>query len=203
MKPATILLCLCGSLILAAAVHGQDPPKFDLSTDEGVNAAREAVTGKRVDPRSTRCIRRHADLPGIVMVGGFASDYGCRLQGAFVGSRYLATDDKALSRSALEALGWQTANPQQREKLAQAWVARGLLGFLTVLVTKNEDFANHSFQPPQAVTRADGTTAVTLWMRLPSGRVRGTTYQLREYRFSSDGDFAGNTTLENFTATKE
>ena len=203
MKSTSVLLYLCSFLVFAAAVQAQDRPKFDLSTDEGVNAAREAVTGKKVDPRSTRCIRRHADLPGIVMVGGFASDYGCRLQGAFVGSRYLATDEKGLSRSALEALGWQADNRQQREKLVQAWVVRGLLGFLTVLATKNEDFANRSFQPPQAVSREDGATAVTLWIRLPSGRVRGTTYQLREYRFSSDGDFAGNTTLENFTATRE
>ncbi len=196
---------LAFSLILffAASTPAQDASQFDLSTDEGVNAAREAISGKKVHERSQRCIHRDRSLPGIVIVGGFAFDYGCRLQGSFIKSTYVATEDKSMSRSALDALGWKTANQQQRETLAQAWVAKGLLGFLHVLSEKNEDFANHTFQPPEATTKADGETVVALWLRLPSGRARGTSYQLREYRFTKDGDFAGNTTLENFTAPRD
>ena len=189
-------------LVLAAITPAQDLSKFDLTTDDGVTAAREAIAGKPLDERSKNCVRRDASLPGIVVVGGFAFDYGCRLQGVFIKSSYVGVDDKLLSRNALEALGWKTANRQQREALAQAWVAKGLLGFLSVLSAKNEHFAGHSFQPPQSTTNSAGETVVTLWMRLPSGRVRGTTYQLREYRFSKDGDFLGNKTLENFTAPR-
>ena len=189
-------------LVLGAITPAQDLSKFDLSTDAGVTAAREAIAGKPLDERSKNCVRRDASLPGIVVVGGFAFDYGCRLQGAFIKSSYVGVDDKLLSRNALEALGWKTANRQQRETLAQAWVAKGLLGFLSVLSAKNEHFAEHSFQPPQSTTNSAGETVVMLWMRLPSGRVRGTTYQLREYRFSKDGDFLGNKTLENFTAPR-
>ena len=198
MKLAFILI-----LALAAITPAQDLSQFDLSTNDGVNAAREAIAGKPLDDRSKRCIHRDRSLAGIVVVGGFAFDYGCRLQGVFIKSSYVGVDDKSMSRSALEFLGWKTANQQQREALAQAWVADGLLGFLTVLSAKNEHFAEHSFQVPQASTNSDGETVVTLWMRLPSGRVRGTTYQLREYKFSQDGDFAGNKTLENFTAPKD
>ena len=115
------------------------------------------------------------------------------------GTRVLTADDKAFSKTALDALGWQAVQ-SQREKTAQAWVANGLLAFLTVISVKDADFANHSFQPPQALARGDGTVAVTLWIRLPSGRVRGTRYELREYRFSAEGNLAGATTLENFTA---
>lgn len=190
-------------LVLTSIASAQDLSQFDLSTNDGVNAAREAIAGKPLDDRSKNCIRRHASLPGIVVVGGFAFDYGCRLQGVFIKSSYVGVDDKSMSRSALEALGWKTANQQQREALAQVWVAKGLLGFLSVLSARNEHFAEHSFQPPQASTNSDGETVVTLWMRLPSGRVRGTSYQLREYKFSKDGDFAGNKTLENFTAPKD
>jgi hypothetical protein len=190
-------------LVLATITSAQELSQFDLSTNDGVNAAREAIAGKPVDDRSKNCIRRHASLPGIVVVGGFAFDYGCRLQGAFIKSSYVGVDDKSMSRSALEALGWKTGNQQHREASAQAWVVKGLLGFVSVLSAKNEHFAEHSFQPPQASTNSDGETVVTLWMRLPSGRARGTAYQLREYKFSKDGDFAGNKTLENFTAPKD
>lgn len=200
LNQAVALFCLCASVCFARAVHGQDLSKFDLATNEGVNAAREAIAGKPLDDRSKRCIRRDKSLPGIAVVGGFAFDYGCRLQGAFVNSQYLTTDDKAFSRTALDALGWKT-DQSQREKTAQAWVAKGLLAFLTVISVKDADFANQSFQPPQTLTRADGTVVVTLWVRLPSGRARGTRYELREYRFSGEGNFAGTTTLENFTAS--
>jgi len=199
LNQAIALFCLYSSLGFAATVHGQDLSKFDLSTNDGVNAAREAIAGKPLDDRSKRCIRRDKSLSGITFVGGFAFDYGCRLQGAFINSQYLTADDKALSRTALDALGWKAVQ-SQREKTAQAWVANGLLAFLSVISVKDADFANHSFQPPQALTRADGTVAVTLWIRLPSGRVRGTRYEFREYRFSAEGDLAGAKTLENFTA---
>lgn len=198
-----ISLCLsCTSLCFAATSRGQDLSKFDLSTNDGVNAARETIAGKPLDDHSKACIHRNASLPGMVVVGGFAFDYGCRLQGVFMNSRYLNADDKELSRRALEALGWKAGNQSQREKMAQAWVTNALIAFLTVVSVKDPDFANHSFQPPQAVTRANGIIAVTLWVRLPTGRVRGTRYELREFTFSRDGNFAADTTLENFTATR-
>jgi hypothetical protein len=196
------IFCLCGSLCFACAVHGQDISKFDLSTDDGVNAAREAIAGKPLDARSKRCVRRNNSIPGIIAVGGFAYDRGCGLQGVFVNSNYLTTDDKAFSRTALNALGWNRGDRSQRETAAQAWVVNGLLAFLTVIYVKDTDFANHSFQPPQTSTRADGSIAVTLWVRLPSGRIPGTKYELREYRFSSEGDLAGNTTLEAFSVVR-
>lgn len=199
---AIALLGLCSSLCFAAAVHGQDLSKFDLSTNDGVNAAREAIAGKQLDDRSKRCIHRVNSLPGIVVVGGFAFDYGCRLQGAFVNSQYLTVDHKGLSRAVLDSVGWKTVDQPQRENFANAWVAKGLLAFLTVVSIKNADFANHSFQPPQTSTRAEGAVAVTLWVRLPSGRAPGTRYELREYRFSSEGNLAATTTLENFTAPR-
>jgi hypothetical protein len=74
---------------------------------------------------------------------------------------------------------------------------------MTVLSDRHEDFGSRSFQPPLAVTNDDGQTVVTLWVRLPSGRVRGTLYQLREYKFTKEADIAGNTTLETFTADRD
>jgi hypothetical protein len=201
-KLQRLLTALFLSTAFTTFVAAQDASQFDLSTDDGVNAARESITGKKIEERSKRCIRRDPSLPGIIVVGGFAFDLGCRLQGAFIGSSYVGTDDKSMSRKALEALGWKSADQKKREALAQAWVAKGLLGFLRVISVANEDFADRSFQAPLTMTKAGGETVVTLWLRLPSGRARGTAYQLREYRFAPDGEFAGNTTLENFTAPR-
>ena len=90
--------------------------------EEGKASLSRPIAGKKLDERSKRCVRRDPSLPGIVVVGRFAYDLGCRLEGVFVNSSYVATDDKGMSGRALEALGWKTANQQKREALAQAWV---------------------------------------------------------------------------------
>ena len=131
---------------------------------------REALAGKPLDDHSKRCIRREVNLPGVILVGGFAFDYGLPASGRIRELHYFAADEQAFSSAALGALGWNAVDRPQKEKLAQIWVAKGLLGFLMVVSAKDDDFANHAFQPPRTVTRADGSIAVTLWVRLPSGR---------------------------------
>lgn len=149
MKHAIAVLCLLSCwLTITAGGRAQDLSQFDLSTDEGVNAAREAIAGKKLDERSKRCISRDQSLPGMVVVGGFAFDYGCRFQGVFINLRYVATEDKALSRNALEALGWKTANRELREKLAQAWLEKGLFAFVTVLRARTMIFRTIPFSRP-------------------------------------------------------
>ncbi len=182
--------------------QGQEAAQYDLSTKEGVAAALEALTGKKIDQRSLTCIRRDRELP-LVVVGSFAFDRGCVFDGVFVNARYFGKSDAALSEGVLDTLGWKAANQEQREKLVQAWVVKGLLAFVTVLHKQNEDFQNRSFQPPQVVSKEGGEISITLWLRMPSGRVRGRSYILREYRFSKDGGFVGSSKLEDFTALKD
>lgn len=185
-----------------AISQGQDASNYDLSTDEGVAAALESLTGKKLDRRSLTCIRRERELPLVVM-GSFAFDRGCVFDGVFVKARYFGKTDAALSEGVLDTLGWKAASQQQREKLVQTWVVKGLLAFVKVLHQKNEDFQNRSFQPPQVVSKEDGEISITLWLRMPSGRVRGRSYILREYRFSKEGGFAGSSKREEFTALKD
>jgi hypothetical protein len=54
-RAIALLFCL-GSCFSVTAIHGQDLSKFDLSTNDGVNAAREAIAGKPLDDRSKLCI---------------------------------------------------------------------------------------------------------------------------------------------------
>lgn len=66
-----------------------------------------------------------------------------------------------------------------------------------MLVQKDEDFQNHPFQPPQAISKENGKILVTLWVRQPSGMSRERTYQFLEYRFSKDGELAGTRMLDS------
>ena len=197
-----ISLAFGGASAGLAFSQGRVAAQYDLSTDEGVAAALETLTGKKTDRRSLTCIRRDRDLP-LVVVGSFAFDRGCVFDGVFVNARYFGKSDAALSEGVLDTLGWKAANQEQREKLVQTWVVKGLLAFVTVLRQQNEDFQNRSFQPPRVVSGENGEIAITLWLRMPSGRVRGRNYILREYRFSKDGVFVGTSKLEDFTTLKD
>src|SRR5687767_8708078 len=150
MSPTLIkvlLFFICLPAVFAACanaqvVSNQDRPKtespsnLDLSTNEGVLAELQKRLdakgdepgkkgGRKLDPKFV-CIERLRESAKIIVIGGFAYDRGCRLQGAFVDSRYFEKDDLALTKNALAALGWETATPEQREKLALVWVAKGL-----------------------------------------------------------------------------
>jgi hypothetical protein len=185
-----IYTILLGWLLPGAhTTYAQDLSRYDLSTDEGVNAAREALRGEALDAESQRCIRRATELPRIVVVGDFAYDLGCRSQGVFVASRYFKITDLSLSKAALDALGWNASNPEERKRLARLWVEKGLLAFSSVMVTKDSDFGNSPFHPPQAMADKDGVITVSLWVRMPSGMRPGPgRHEYVEYKFSRDGD---------------
>lgn len=187
--------------VLAIAAQTPDLSQFDLSTKEGVNAAREAIAGKKLDDRSRNCVRLDKELIGIAVVGSFAYDRGCRLSGVFVNTHYFENDDSGLSQAALEALGWKAANQKQREQLAQVWVEKGLLAFLTVLSETNPDFANRTFQSPHRASQPNGEIFVTLWIRMPAGRSRGRSYEQRVFRISADGALSSAVTRDRFSTS--
>ena len=202
------LYAISASLLLfvaTIAVEAQAPDlsQFDLSTRDGVNAAREAIAGRKLDDHSRNCVSLDKNLPGIAVVGGFAYDYGCRISGAFIKSHYFENETPGLSQAALDALGWKNAKPKQREEMATNWVQNGLLTFLTVLSEKNEDFGQRSFEPPHARSAANGETIVTLWIRMPAGRRRGRSYQRREFKFAADGSLLSAVTAESFSTNPE
>jgi hypothetical protein len=210
-QPYRLIYCaiaICFLLSFAqwdsVVAQARDASNYDLSTEQGVTAARESLTGKKLAPADQSCIRRPRELP-IIVVGTWSLRFGCGFAGVFVKSQYLGHQDEALSKAALAAVGWNTANRTQREELARTWVTKGLLAFSTVLSEENGDFKDRSFQAPQAVSKENDEVVVTLWAQL---RMRGrgvltTTYFLREYRFARDGDFAGDVQLDRFTAPKK
>lgn len=205
IRGATVSVSLACVLAMPALgfSQGEDASRFDLSTKEGVNAAREVMMGKPLDTRSANCVRRSQTLP-IITVGRFAYDLGCRFEGVFVKSRYFGKGQMDW-KDALDLLGWQTASAAEREKMALEWVEKSWLAFTTVLCEATEDFQGRSFQPPQVVSDdGSGEIAVTVWINPPNrGRGREKSYQRREFKFSRSGALVTAKTLENFTTAKD
>jgi len=199
MKAIRCCLAMYLVVIWSACTSGQDLSRYDLSTDEGVNAARQAVSGREIDQLSKGCVRRHQSLPEIVMVGGFAHDLGCTMDGAFIGKRFINADDN-LSRNALEHLGWAKSDGRKREEIALNWVQFGLLAFEYPLASANGDFTKQRFDKPQAVTSEQtGVVVVSLWNQKPPGMLCEKNYDKFSYAFAKDGSLKEKSRLMGFT----
>lgn len=199
-----IYLSLIFMLIFSscAAADGQDFSRYDLSTDAGVNEARQAMRGKNPSNYGKGCIKRPAALPEIILVGSFAHDRGCMLEGAFVKKYFLAAREESFSRAALKSLGWQKADAEAREKMALKWTQFGLLSFGSYPLDKadaEEDFKGREFQAPQTATDEDKNVAVTLWTRQPAGMRCETNYRRLSFIFAEDGSLKERKNLENFS----
>lgn len=176
---------------------GATAQKIDLSTDEAVLAElQKRADAKGVDPGQKGgrklearfvCIERLKESADVIVIGFFAYDRGCRLDGAFVRLRYYEEKHPALSKNALVALGWEKAPHREREMLANYWAQNGLLAFFTVLQTKDKDLKDNEFHPPRAVTAENGEIHVTLWIQMPSGMRRGKEFKRVAYKFAKDG----------------
>jgi hypothetical protein len=199
LSAAIVIFFVFGPGSRTSTAQTPDLSQFDLTTKEGINAAREAIAGRKLDNRSSNCVRFDKALTGIAMVGDFAYDWGCRFAGVFVKKQYFGKESPGMSQAALNSLGWKTAGQEQREQLAEAWVEHGLLAFFNVLSEANGDFTSRAFHPPKAASQS-GETIVTLWLRMPAGRIRGRSYQQREFKFSADGGLSGAVTRDSFTA---
>ncbi len=224
-RPATILLVILlvwPGLPLGCAVAQSVPEhpgatsasQVDLSTDEGViaelqkrldaqNAERAAGDARleaklraasRLEAKDV-CIERPKESAKVIVVGFFRYDYGCHFDGAFVGPRYYEATEYEMHGAALEAFGWRGASQEGRERLALAWVEKGLLAFFNVPRTSPKGLEKFGFRPPQAVSAERGAVKVTLWFQVPPGRNGGRGFQHVEYRFNGDGSFSGTSTL--------
>lgn len=218
LKYALISFALSGFLVNCANAQ-----KVDLSTDKAVLAelqkkademrAAIGTTGdekfdaamknaKPLDAKSV-CINRIKESEKIIVIGLKESGDDCSFHGAFVDSRFYYSDDKTLSKTALDALGWQKAERAQREKLAKLWVEKGLLAFYTVLYTEDKDFLKDfqsksevtykggkppkppEFHPPQVVSNESGETIITLWTSVMKTKKE---FERHEFRFAADAN---------------
>ena len=100
----------------------------DILTDK----AMLAQLGKLYDKKFSEddvCIKRPKESAKIVVIGLKGEDSVCRYNGVFVDSFYLVKDGIETSKSALQALGWEKANEQARQKLTKLWVEKVIFAF--------------------------------------------------------------------------
>lgn len=185
--------------VFSSCAAGQDFSRYDLSTDEGLKAAREAQHGKKLSEYGKNCVKRPAKLPEIILVGSFAHDRGCMLDGAFV-EKYFLSGQENLSRAALKSLGWRKAVSNEREEMALKWTQFGLLAFGGYPLDKaNEDFKDKEFHAPQASTDDAGVVNVTLWIRQPAGMRCQAVYNHLIFKFAADGSLSERQATESFS----
>lgn len=178
--------------ILAGCANAQIVPNRDLSTDKAVREELAKISDfKSID---RLCIKRIKESAKIIVIGNHANDRDCRIDGAFINSRYFAETDAAFSKTALAALGWEAANQEQRKQLAKLWAEKGLSAFFTVLDTKDEDFSGGVFHSPTVVSSKNGETIVTFWV---SFMTRKKEFKHLEYRFAKDGNLLEGSTFAN------
>jgi hypothetical protein len=146
------------------------------------------------------CIERPVALKGIVIVGTFAHDRGCRFDSAFVnGKRYI--DEKDATKAGLKHLGWLKINKEERENLALSWTKHALLKFSHPLEKATAEFDQpdtKKFEPPKSTTNEDGSVKVILWIQQPAGMQPITYFDLLEYSFGNDASFNGVKTINSF-----
>jgi hypothetical protein len=199
-KAFGIYLSLIFIMAFSACAGGQDFSGYDLSTDEGVNAAREAKLGKKLQGYGKGCIKRAEELPEIILFGSFAHDRGCRLEGAFVKKYFLSAREENLSRAALKSLGWQKTGSDGRAELALKWTRFGLLAFGGYpLLKANEDFGDRDFRAPEAAADEDKNVTVTLWAQMPMGMKCQANYQRLSFVFAADGSLKERKSVDSFT----
>ncbi len=134
-------------------------PVAEISLREAKRRAREIVRGEPEEPSGER--PRCADRPfdGVITIGSFAHDRGCRFTGVFVGETF-HQDAREASRAFLASYDWANANEREREATARTLV-RGIL------------YAMRNPSHLVVTTNADGSVRVDFQTRRSSGMRRG------------------------------
>ncbi len=152
IKFSILFVFLSGVLVGCANAQTIDSPP-----DQIVLEQFEKLKDKKFG-KDDVCIERLKESAKIIVIGLFANDSGCRLDGVFVDSLYFETSKLETSKHALAALGWEKANRQKREKLVILWVEKVLFAFSA---KPNQTF--------RAVSTTDGGIKVIVSLEYPPG----------------------------------
>lgn len=147
----------------------------DFSTDKAVREELAKISDFKSLDRL--CIKRLKESAKIIVIGNRANDRDCEIDGAFINSRYFEMTNAALSKTALNTLGWEAANRQKREKLATLLVEKVLFAFSAK--------SNQTFQ---AVSTSEGGIKVIVSLKYPPGVTSRNASKI--FVFDKDGSFS-------------
>lgn len=165
-----------------------EPKTADLSSEEAVRAAYKEQVGKEL--HEDDCVGQ-TGVKGVVLIGGFAHDRGCRITGGFVNGKYI--DEHKLMSEGLALVGWKELGSADRTALAPEWAERVLFhwgGDFVKETNKAFDFKDTPAFAAPATTEDGETVVVTAWISLPPGMQDIDAYEQIELRFAPDGTIA-------------
>lgn len=184
-----LLLCGCGGGPSNTPSAPPKPPgktSFDLSTDDGVQAAYREATGVS----GIVYVHRSDRLPGIVVVNDRIPDLGDQFLGVFVDGRWYAGG--AEIEPVLASLGWKTADAEKRVGIVRDWV-EGSARYGSVISAPVSPSPmpvatpNTKIRPPAFSATADGGVSADFWV-IAGWNIEGKPmYEHRTITFDADG----------------
>jgi hypothetical protein len=182
--------------------NGNAKPKAFAKDDKAaVLAAYKAASGS--DLGDDACVQWPSSFPRVTLVGGFAHDRGCDLDGIFVDGELRTTD---ADRLGLATRDFDKALLADKEAIARAWVDEVLHAFggsfATASETAFEIAGSPKFEAPRATMNKIGGVVVEGWVQRPVGMVYEFSYDYRIYRFAPDGKVEAET-RNSFTVPGE
>ena len=153
---------------------------------EAYRAAMGRDLGEEVD-----CVQWPEAFAHVVLVGTFAHDRGCMLEGFFIDRTWYDGRRSDAVADGLATVGWADAAIDEREVLARAWIDSVTHAFDGQFVREEQTAFvfedTPAFEPVQVKALEDGGVLVSGWVSLPSGMVWESAYHFMEYRFDRQG----------------
>jgi hypothetical protein len=170
------------ALVLLAACSAKGAELCDVSTDAKLGAVYKRATGNAL-PKE--CVARSTSFPGLVTVGAFANDRGCRWREIVYGCDVGKAD---IGARAMAAAGWGGADAEKRKQLVLAWVRDVHHDSPLDAEPEAGVFAKHgkTFSAPAAEAK-DGGVLLHYWTIEPAGMRAETRYSAVEVQFAASG----------------
>lgn len=201
---AVLMLALCGcdkggastaEAKTSAGAESGDPKSGDPKTGgkpfakddkAAVLAAYKAATG--TDLGEDACVVWPSSFPRVTLVGGFAHDRGCDLEGVFVDGELRKTD---ANQAGLATREFEKAVLADKEAIARAWTDEVLHAFGGNFVSASQPAfeieGSPKFSAPRATENKIGGVVVEGWVQRPAGMVYEFAYDYIIYRYAPDG----------------
>lgn len=168
------LVLLASAWVWTLAMGCTRAPQCEVGTNDQVRALVHKLSGEELDTRH-ECIERSATFPGVIRIGTFYYDHGCRWRQVLVGCQLDPPDAAA---KALGAAGWRKADAGERRRLAVAWLREAL----------GEDIVAAPAGATEVATpTADGGLKLRFWAHQPARKSARARDAQHEVTFAADG----------------
>lgn len=173
-------------LALPAPARAESGPLCDTSSDETAARSYERVTGQKIAPR-VDCFARAESFPGVVSVGKFAHDRGCRWTTVLdLCAPDPAAREKNAAARAMASAGWATAKEAARGELALKWLTEVMHAHVQWNEPTYWKKAGKPFDKPTAKKEGNGIVA-RFWASMEAGMTPVYRLVQAEVRFDARG----------------